>query len=115
MSQTPRPPPVDPLPPPITHYGVGEEEPLLGRDRLTQNRIVGQPDPNYLDEEDIPLWYNLITGSAFLAQIGGVALVAAVWTSVFSHKLLVFSGHPVCFPFLSFRDGGLIQLTSDSF
>jgi hypothetical protein len=34
-------------------------------------------------------------GTAPLAQIGGITLVALVWGAVFTHKLLLFSAHPL--------------------
>ncbi len=92
-------PPTDPLPPPLTHDGTGEQDPLLARERLTQTRTYGEPAGTYT-EEDGSLWYNLISGTAPLAQIGGVALVAAVWANILRFKLSIFSGHPVG-PFLN--------------
>lgn len=91
----------DPLPPPMTHYTIGESEPLLGRDRLTQVRREaesGEPE-----DAGVPLWSNLTSGTALLAQIGGIALVVNVWTSVFRNKLLLFSGHPVSIPLCVFQ------------
>ncbi|KAH8105370.1 eukaryotic cytochrome b561-domain-containing protein [Cristinia sonorae] len=64
--------------------GAGETEPLLRR--------TGSDD---FEEVGASLWFNLISGPAFLAQIGGVALVVAVWASIFSHKLILFSAHPL--------------------
>jgi len=72
--------------PDLTHpqeEGVGEEEPLLGR--------VGDAS----QPEGRPLYYNLIIGTAVLAQAGIVLLVASVWASVFLHDLILFSAHPL--------------------
>lgn len=45
--------------------------------------------------EDQSLAYNLIQGTAPLAQVGGLVLLGLVWASVFMHKPIVFDGHPV--------------------
>jgi len=72
-----------PLPPPTTYQTNGEQEPLLGhRDSEDENVGAG-------------LALNLISGTATIAQIGGVALVVGIWVSVFSNPLLLFSAHPL--------------------
>ncbi|TCD71070.1 hypothetical protein EIP91_000162 [Steccherinum ochraceum] len=63
--------------------GAGETEPLLGR------------TDDEFEDVDFNLWTNLISGPAFMAQIGGVALVVAIWASIFMHKLSLFSAHPL--------------------
>ncbi|KAI5845682.1 eukaryotic cytochrome b561-domain-containing protein [Morchella snyderi] len=60
-----------------------EHEPLLGRPG-----DVGQRDGSGLAR-------NLITGTAPLAQVGGVMLIVTVWTAVLSHAWMVFSLHPL--------------------
>ncbi|THH32673.1 hypothetical protein EUX98_g1524 [Antrodiella citrinella] len=87
------PPRTDPLPSPLAQsrtpsahprMGAGETEPLLARRTDDEMEDVG-----------VSLFTNLVSGPAFLAQIGGVALVVAVWASVFMHKLSLFSAHPL--------------------
>ena len=68
-----------PLPPPSTHNGLGEQEPLLGpRSSLKDN-----------DDDELSLVYNLFTGTAIFAQLGGIALVLVIWISVFTNRLLL--------------------------
>ncbi|RPB10882.1 hypothetical protein P167DRAFT_537160 [Morchella conica CCBAS932] len=71
-------PPTDRSAAPIT-----EHEPLLGRPG-----DVAQRDESMLAR-------NLITGTAPLAQVGGVMLVVTVWGAVLSHSWMVFSLHPL--------------------
>jgi len=73
--------------------GVGEDEPLLGR--------AGDAS----QQEGRPLYYNLIIGTAVIAQAGIILLVASVWASVFLHDLILFSAHPLL------NSGGLLVLT----
>ncbi|RPB20625.1 hypothetical protein L211DRAFT_791944, partial [Terfezia boudieri ATCC MYA-4762] len=61
----------------------GEHEPLLGR---PEDVVIG---------EDQSLAYNLIQGTAPLAQVGGLVLICMVWASVLTHKMIVFDGHPM--------------------
>ncbi|CAL1701746.1 unnamed protein product [Somion occarium] len=78
----------DPLPPPHTQINGGsEQEPLLGQ----------RPPPPIHDNEAVgwSLAMNLITGSAFLAQIGGVVFVVAVWASNLSQPYMLFTAHPL--------------------
>ncbi|TKA51657.1 hypothetical protein B0A49_12111, partial [Cryomyces minteri] len=63
--------------------GVGEDEPLLGR--------AGDAS----QQEGKPLYYNLIIGTAVVAQAGIWILAAIVWGSVFSSDLMLFSAHPL--------------------
>jgi len=63
--------------------GLGEDEPLLGR--------VGDASP----QEGRPLYYNIIIGTAILAQFGIILLVASVWASIFLQPLILFSAHPL--------------------
>lgn len=63
--------------------GLGEDEPLLGR--------AGDAS----QQEGRPLYYNLIIGTAVIAQAGIILLVATVWASVFLHPLILFSAHPL--------------------
>jgi hypothetical protein len=60
-----------------------EHEPLLGR----PGDIAQRPGHS--------LFKNLVIGTALLAQVGGLILFAMVWRGVFTHKLLVFSAHPL--------------------
>ncbi|KAH0605938.1 uncharacterized protein H6S33_004395 [Morchella sextelata] len=62
---------------------ITEQEPLLGRPG-----DVAQRDESWLAR-------NLITGTAPLAQVGGVMLVVTVWGAVLSHKWMVFNLHPL--------------------
>ncbi|KAI9811029.1 MAG: hypothetical protein M1826_003330 [Phylliscum demangeonii] len=61
----------------------GEQEPLLGRPG-----DAAQP-------KGMGIQYNFILGTAILAQIGIWILAAIIWASVFSHKLIFFSAHPL--------------------
>ncbi|KAF2760144.1 hypothetical protein EJ05DRAFT_536318 [Pseudovirgaria hyperparasitica] len=63
--------------------GYGEDEPLLGR--------AGDAS----QQKDKALPYNLILGTAPIAQLGIWVLTAAVWGSVFSHDFIFFSYHPL--------------------
>ncbi|KAF8455284.1 eukaryotic cytochrome b561-domain-containing protein [Kalaharituber pfeilii] len=60
--------------------GAAEEEPLLGESGTEDQRN---------------LTYNWVQGTAPLAQIGGLVLLVIIWASVFSHKMIVFDGHPL--------------------
>jgi len=61
-----------------------EYEPLLGRPGDVSQRSTD------------PILKNLITGTAPLAQAGGIVLAASVFGGVFTHKLLIpFSLHPL--------------------
>ncbi|EON65485.1 hypothetical protein W97_04723 [Coniosporium apollinis CBS 100218] len=61
----------------------GEDEPLLGR--------AGDAS----QQEEKPLAYNLILGTGIIAQAGVLILAGIIWGSVFSHKLMLFSAHPL--------------------
>jgi len=63
--------------------GYGEDEPLLGR--------AGDASL----QEGKPLYWNLIIGTAVIAQGGVILLTALVWASVFLHPLSLFSAHPL--------------------
>ncbi|KAF2101583.1 hypothetical protein NA57DRAFT_53539 [Rhizodiscina lignyota] len=73
--------------------GMGEEEPLLGR--------AGDAS----QQEGKPLPYNLILGTAVVAQAGVWILAAVVWGAVFSHDVIFFSAHPLL------NSAGLLLLT----
>ncbi|KAF8421434.1 eukaryotic cytochrome b561-domain-containing protein [Tirmania nivea] len=60
-----------------------EHEPLLGR-----------PE-DVVRSEDQSLAYNLIQGTAPLAQVGGWVLLILVWASVLTHNMIFFDGHPM--------------------
>jgi len=60
-----------------------EDEPLLGR--------AGDASQH----EGVSLCYNLVIGTAVIAQAGIVLLVASVWASIFLHDLILFSAHPL--------------------
>ncbi|KAK2629950.1 hypothetical protein QTJ16_000770 [Diplocarpon rosae] len=77
----------------IPPRGTGEDEPLLGR-----AGDASQP-------EDRPIYYNLIIGTAIIAQVGIVLLTASVCASVFLQPLFLFSAHPLL------NSGGLLVLT----
>ncbi|CAZ84194.1 unnamed protein product [Tuber melanosporum] len=63
---------------------ASEQEPLLGR------------PGDVAQGEGEGLLRNLVAGTASLAQIGGLVLVALVWGAVFTHRILVpFSLHPL--------------------
>ncbi|KAL8744372.1 MAG: hypothetical protein Q9190_003368 [Brigantiaea leucoxantha] len=63
--------------------GRGEEEPLLGR--------AGDAS----QQQNEPLQFNLVTGTAVIAQIGIWILTATIWASVFLNKVILFSAHPL--------------------
>jgi len=60
-----------------------EDEPLLGRPG-----DVAQTDEELLVK-------NLITGTAPIAQLGGILLFGLVWGAIFTHKTMLFSAHPL--------------------
>ena len=62
---------------------TGEDEPLLGR--------VGDAS----QPEGKPLLFNLVIGTAVIAQAGIWILTAIVWAAVFMKPLIFFSPHPV--------------------
>jgi len=62
---------------------VGDDEPLLGR-----RGDASQP-------EGRALYYNLIIGTAVIAQAGVILLVASIWANVFLNDLILFSAHPL--------------------
>lgn len=71
--------------------GLSEQEPLLGR--------VGDAS----QQADKPMYYNLVLGTAIIAQ-GGVWLLAGViWGSVLSKKINLFAAHPVRSPSLAYN------------
>ncbi|KAG0645361.1 hypothetical protein D0Z07_8898 [Hyphodiscus hymeniophilus] len=72
---------------------AGEDEPLLGR------------PGDASQESGQPIYYNLITGTAVIAQVGIVLLVASVWASIFLHDIILFSAHPLL------NSAGLLVLT----
>jgi len=63
--------------------GRSEEDPLLG----------GPGDAS--QQEGKPLYYNLVLGTGVIAQAGLLILFGIVWGAVFSHKLILFSAHPL--------------------
>jgi len=65
--------------------GHGEHQPLLGNPSAE----------DVVMDENRSLAYNWIQGTAPLAQVGGLVLFIVVWASVFTHKLIIFDGHPV--------------------
>jgi len=60
-----------------------EEEPLLG----------GAGGVGLAEGQSLA--FNLIQGTAALAQVGVLVFVAVVWASVFSHPMIIFDGHPI--------------------
>jgi hypothetical protein len=82
-----------PLPPPTTY--VDEQAPLLGGDRHHDSRVQAP---------DEPLWRNLFSNTALIAQAGGVLFVLATYGTVFSHELILFSAHPVSTATVVFAD-----------
>ncbi|TQS37950.1 hypothetical protein Golomagni_01552 [Golovinomyces magnicellulatus] len=60
-----------------------EDMPLLGR--------VGDAT----QRDDKPLYVNLFLGTAMLSQVGIILLTAAVWTSILTHGVTLFSYHPL--------------------
>ncbi|KAH7346728.1 eukaryotic cytochrome b561-domain-containing protein [Rhexocercosporidium sp. MPI-PUGE-AT-0058] len=77
----------------IPREGNGEDEPLLGR--------AGDAAQG----EGKPIYYNLIIGTAIIAQAGILLLTASVWASVFLNPRILFSAHPLL------NSGGLLILT----
>jgi len=69
-----------------------DTEPLLGR--------AGDAS----QQEGRPLYFNLIIGTAVLAQAGLVLLIAHVWACIFHADLILFSAHPLL------NTGGLLLL-----
>jgi len=65
--------------------GLSEQEPLLGR--------VGDAS----QQADKPMYYNLVLGTAIIAQAGVWLLAGVIWGSVLSKKINLFAAHPVCF------------------
>jgi len=65
------------------NVGLGEDEPLLGR--------IGDAS----QREGKPLYHNLVLGTAIIAQVGLLLLIALVWASIFLHPLSIFSLHPI--------------------
>ncbi|KAG7004872.1 hypothetical protein G7Y79_00023g054560 [Physcia stellaris] len=63
--------------------GRGEDEPLLGR----------AGDASQQEEKGIQ--FNFVLGTAIIAQVGIWILTATVWASVFTHKVILFSAHPL--------------------
>ncbi|KAH0542788.1 hypothetical protein FGG08_002836 [Glutinoglossum americanum] len=72
---------------------VAEDEPLLGR--------AG----DVLQEEGKGIQFNLVIGTAVLAQAGIWILVAVIWTGIFTHDLITFSAHPLL------NSAGILLLT----
>ncbi|KAI9684723.1 MAG: hypothetical protein M1829_000098 [Trizodia sp. TS-e1964] len=70
-----------------------EEEPLLGRPGDAA-QVVGKP-----------IQYNLVLGTAIIAQIGIWILTAIIWISLFRQDLTLFSAHPLL------NSAGLLLLT----
>lgn len=66
-----------------TGSGRGEQEPLLGRPG-----DAAQP-------EGKPIAYNLIIGTAVIAQAGLLILAALIWASILMRPLILFSAHPL--------------------
>ncbi|KAG9244308.1 eukaryotic cytochrome b561-domain-containing protein [Calycina marina] len=64
-------------------HQASEDEPLLGR------------PGDVAQEDDQPIYHNLYTGTAIIAQAGIVLLVASIWAGIFLHKLILFSAHPI--------------------
>jgi len=62
---------------------VSEDEPLLGR----PGDVSQTPSQ--------PLYYNLFSGTAVLAQAGLALLIPLVWSSIFLNDLILFSAHPL--------------------
>ena len=65
-------------------HTTAEEQPLLGAAGVG----VGSA-------EGTPLVYNFIQGTAALAQVGVLVLVAIVFAHVFSHPVIIFDFHPI--------------------
>lgn len=73
--------------------GLGEDEPLLGR--------AGDAS----QQEGRPIYYNVIIGTAVVAQGGILLMTALVWANVFLSPLMLFSAHPLL------NSGALLVLT----
>ncbi|KUJ15506.1 uncharacterized protein LY89DRAFT_114827 [Mollisia scopiformis] len=72
---------------------AGEDEPLIGRPGGASQ------------QEGKSLWYNLVIGTAVIAQAGIILLTASVWASIFLSPLMLFSAHPLL------NSAGLLILT----
>ncbi|KAF1985849.1 hypothetical protein K402DRAFT_421773 [Aulographum hederae CBS 113979] len=77
---------------PVANEG-GEYEPLLGR----------PGDASQDREKD--LQYNFIIGTGVVAQAGIWVLAAIVWGAMFSHKIMLFTAHPLL------NSAGLLLIT----
>ncbi|CZT04249.1 hypothetical protein WAI453_009677 [Rhynchosporium graminicola] len=77
----------------MPQQGNGEDEPLLGRAGDVAQR------------EGKPIYYNLVIGTAVIAQAGIFLLTASVWASVFLNPIILFSAHPLL------NSAGLLVLT----
>ncbi|RKF71329.1 putative cytochrome b561 [Golovinomyces cichoracearum] len=69
-----------------------EDMPLLGR--------VGDA----VQRDGKPLYANLFLGTAILSQVGIILLTAAVWTSILTRDVILFSYHPL------FNSAGILLL-----
>jgi len=63
-------------------------------DREEQEPLLGSAE-GVAQEDGVPIYHNLILGSGILAQVGVWILAALVWSGIFSHKLILFSAHPL--------------------
>ncbi|MCJ1477386.1 hypothetical protein MMC13_006057 [Lambiella insularis] len=66
-----------------TNDNRGEDEPLLGE----------PGDATQKNEKGIQ--FNLVIGTAVIAQAGIWILTAIIWAAIFSNKLILFSAHPL--------------------
>jgi len=78
---------------PVVAQEAGEDEPLLGR------------PGDAAQQQGKPLFYNLIIGTAVIAQAGIILLTASVWASIFLSPLILFSAHPLL------NSAGILVLT----
>ncbi|KAI9827134.1 MAG: hypothetical protein M1819_007025 [Sarea resinae] len=73
--------------------GIPGENPALSPREDEQEPLLGEPgDASQREGKAIP--YNLVIGTAVIAQAGIWILAAIVWASVFTSKLMLFSAHP---------------------
>ncbi|KAE8151045.1 seryl-tRNA synthetase [Aspergillus avenaceus] len=56
--------------------------------------LLGQPG-DVVQKEDAYIFYNLVTGTASVAQFGIWIIAILVWAGIFSHPLILFSAHPL--------------------
>ncbi|PLB38506.1 cytochrome b561 domain-containing protein [Aspergillus candidus] len=73
--------------------GIPQEHPQTITAREDEP-LLGSPG-DVVQEDQQPIFYNLVTGTASVAQFGIWLLVILVWSNVLSHPWMLFSAHPL--------------------